>query len=178
MTPSIFIARILGPVLLIVSLGLLLEGETFRVMAGEFLRSPALVYFSGVTTLAIGLAILNFHHLWVRDWRVLITVFGWLFLIGGIIRLLAISWVQRVGESMIAHHRWPVANGILLFALGAFLTLKAYQELWDIGGRKTSHRASAAKSSGSTASRSGATASRSAKRPRPKPSKPRGGHSG
>jgi hypothetical protein len=170
MTPSIFIARILGPVLVIVGLGLLLEGETFRVMAGEFLRSPALIYFSGVTTLAIGLAILNFHHLWVRDWRALITVFGWLFLIGGIMRLLAISWVQRVGESMIAHHRWPVASAILLFAVGAFVTLKGYQEVWDIGGRRTSHRSSAAKSSGSTASRS-------AKRPRPKPSKPRAGHS-
>jgi hypothetical protein len=170
MTPSIFIARILGPVLVIVGLGLLLEGETFRVMAGEFLRSPALIYFSGVTTLAIGLAILNFHHLWARDWRALITVFGWLFLIGGIMRLLAISWVQRVGESMIAHHRWPVASAILLFAVGAFVTLKGYQEVWDVGGRRTSHRSSAAKSSGSTASRS-------AKRPRPKPSKPRAGHS-
>lgn len=170
MTPSIFIARILGPVLVIISLGLLLEGETFRAMAADFLRSPALIYFSGATTLAIGLAILNFHHLWTRDWRVLVTLFGWLFLIGGIIRLLAISWVQRVGESMIAHHRWPVASGILLFALGAFLMLKGYQEVWDVGGRRTSHRTSAAKSSGSATSRS-------AKRPRPKSSKPRAGHS-
>ena len=34
MTPSIFIARILGPVLLIIGVGLLLEGDTFRAMAG------------------------------------------------------------------------------------------------------------------------------------------------
>jgi hypothetical protein len=163
MTPSIFIARILGPVLVIVGLGLLLEGETFRVMAGDFLRSSALIYFAGVTTLAIGLAILNLHHLWVRDWRVLITMFGWLFVIGGIMRLLATSWVQRVGLSLIAHHRWPIASAVFTILLGAFLTLKGYQDVWDVGRRGSSHRSSAAKSVGSTASRS-------AKRPRRKAS--------
>ena len=100
MTASAYIARILGPVLVIIGLGLLLEGETFRAMAGEFLRSAALVYFSGVATLAIGLAILNVHHLWTRDWRSVITVFGWLAVIGGIFRILAPNLVQRIGESV------------------------------------------------------------------------------
>ena len=95
MTPSAYIARILGPVLVIIGLGLLLEGETFRAMAGEFLRSAALIYFSGLITLAVGLAILNVHHLWTRDWRSIITVFGWLALIGGIFRILAPNLVQR-----------------------------------------------------------------------------------
>ncbi len=98
MTPSIFIARILGPVLLIIGIGLLLEGETFRAMAGGFVRDQGLIYLTGLLTLAAGLAILNVHHLWTRDWRVLITIFGWLFLIGGIMRILALSTAQRLGE--------------------------------------------------------------------------------
>jgi uncharacterized protein YjeT (DUF2065 family) len=95
MTPAAYIARILGPVLVIVGLGLLLEGETFRAMAGEFLRSAALVYFSGVATLALGLAILNVHHHWTRDWRSVITMFGWLAVIGGILRILAPNLYAR-----------------------------------------------------------------------------------
>ena len=98
MTPSIFIARILGPVLLIIGVGLLLEGDTFRAMAGEFVRDQGLIYITGILTLAAGLGILNVHHLWTRDWRVLITIFGWLFLVGGIMRILAMSMAQRVGE--------------------------------------------------------------------------------
>lgn len=160
MAPSIFIARILGPVLVIVGIGLLLEGETFRAMAGEFLHSSALIYLSAVITLALGLAILNVHHLWVRDWRVLVTIFGWLFLIGGIFRLLAMSVVQRAGESLIAHHRWPIAGAIVTLALGSFLTVMGYQDVWNGGRRRPSHRSSAARSSGS--------APRSAKRPRRK----------
>ena len=134
MTPSIFIARILGPVLLIIGIGLLLEGDSFRAMAGEFLRDQGLIYVTGILTLAAGLAILNVHHVWTRDWRVLITIFGWLFLIGGIMRILAMSMAQRVGESVIAHQRWPLAGAIVTLALGAFLTVMGYQDVWD-GGR-------------------------------------------
>ena len=113
MTPSTFVARILGPVLVTVGIGLLLEGDTFRTMADEFLHSAALIYLSGVITLTLGLAILNVHHLWVRDWRVLVTIFGWLFLIGGIFRVLAPSLMQTVGEPLIAHQRWPLAGAIV-----------------------------------------------------------------
>jgi hypothetical protein len=160
MTPSTFIARILGPVLVIIGLGLLLEGETFRTMAGEFLRSAALVYFSGVATFALGLAILNVHHLWTRDWRSVVTVFGWLFVIGGIFRILAPSLVQRIGESFIAHQRWPIVGAIITLALGAFLGVMGYQDIWSGGKRRTHHRTATATSSGS--------ASRSAKRPQRK----------
>jgi len=166
MTPSAYIARILGPVLVIIGLGLLLEGETFRAMAGEFLRSAALIYFSGLITLAVGLAILNVHHLWTRDWRSIITVFGWLALIGGIFRILAPNFVQEIGESFIAHRRWPIMGAIVTLALGAFLSVMGYQDIWQ-GKRRVHHRTSAAKSS--------TAASRSVKRPRRKSGETREG---
>jgi len=169
MTASTFIARILGPVLVMIGIGLLLEGDNFRAMADEFLHSTALIYLSGGITLALGLAMLNVHHVWARDWRVLVTIFGWLFLIGGIFRLLAPSLVQRIGESLIAHHRWPLAGAIVTLSLGGFLTVMGYQDLWGGGERRrVHHRSSAARSSGG--------ASRSAKRPRRKTGEPRPPH--
>lgn len=163
MTPSIFIARILGPVLVIMGLGLLVEGETFRVMAGDFLRSSALIYLSGVIALVAGLVILNLHHVWVRDWSVIITIFGWLALIGGIFRILATSLVQRVGESVLTHPRWAIVGAAATLGIGAFLSLKGYQDVWDVGRRRPTPRSSAAKTSATTVSRS-------AKRPRRKAS--------
>ncbi|MGB6388895.1 MAG: hypothetical protein WBF23_05350, partial [Methyloceanibacter sp.] len=130
MTASTFNARILGPVFVIMGLGLLLEGESFRVIATEFLRSPALIYLSGIMALVAGLAILNVHHFWVRDWPVLITIFGWLALIGGIFRLLAPSLVQRMGEAVIADPHWPVVGGAATLVLGGFLTAMGYQDVW------------------------------------------------
>jgi hypothetical protein len=168
MTPSIFIARILGPLLGMIGIGLLLESETFRAMAAEFLHSSALIYLTGIITLAVGLAILNVHHLWERDWRVVITIFGWLFLIGGIFRLLAPSLVRRMGESFIAHQRWPIAGAVVTLALGAFLTVVGYQDVWGGGRGRQSHRSSAARST--------RPASRSAKRPRRKAGEARPPH--
>ena len=153
-----YIARILGPVLVIIGLGLLLEGETFRAMAGEFLRSAALIYFSGVATLAVGLAILNVHHLWTRDWRSIITVFGWL----ASSAASSGSWRPircRGSQSFIAHQRWPIMGAIVTLALGGFLSVMGYQDIW-VAKRRVHHRTSAVKSSGA--------ASRSAKRPRRK----------
>ena len=160
MTPSAYIARILGPVLVIIGLGLLLEGETFRAMAGEFLRSAALIYFSGLITLAVGLAILNVHHLWTRDWRSIITVFGWLCAHRRHLQDPGAQlWCREIGESFIAHQRWPIMGAIVTLALGAFLSVMGYQDIW-VTKRRVHHRTSTVKSSGA--------ASRSAKRPRRK----------
>ena len=142
MTPSAYIARILGPVLVIVGLGLLLEGETFRAMAGEFLRSAALVYFSGVVTLAVGLAILNVHHLWTRDWRSIITVFGWLALIGGIFRILAPNFGAERSASpssrISAGRSWAPSSRL---RSARFLSVMGYQDIWQgQATRSSSHQ--------------------------------------
>ena len=168
MTPSTFVARILGPVLVTVGIGLLLEGDTFRTMADEFLHSAALIYLSGVITLTLGLAILNVHPLWVRDWRVprhhlrLAVSDRWhLQGVGAI-------FDANGGRTLIAHQRWPLAGAIVTLALGAFLTVMGYQDAWGGGQRRPSHRSSAAGGSGS--------ASRSTKRPRRKASEARWSH--
>ena len=46
--------------------------------AKEFLKSRALIYLAGVLTLIPGLALVLVHNVWAVDWRVLITLFGWL----------------------------------------------------------------------------------------------------
>jgi hypothetical protein len=131
MTPSTFIARILGPVLIVIGLGLLLQTESFRAMGVEFLKSGALIYFSGLITIAVGLAILNVHNLWVRDWRVIITIFGWLSLIGGIFRILATTWVQQSGLSMMTHPRGLIVVAVAELLLGGYLSIMGYQDIWN-----------------------------------------------
>lgn len=42
---------------------------------------------SGYIALVLGLATVLLHNIWVADWRVVITVFGWLSLLKGVVRL-------------------------------------------------------------------------------------------
>ena len=75
---SLFLARLLGPIFVAIAVGVLVNGAVFRAIAEEGLRSHALIYLTGLFAITAGVAILLNHNVWVADWRVLITIFGWL----------------------------------------------------------------------------------------------------
>ena len=87
MQPAVFIARLIGPTFVAVGAGILLNGPFYTALIVEAVHSPTLIYFSGLMALIPGLAILNVHRGWTADWRVIVTILGWLLVIGGVIRL-------------------------------------------------------------------------------------------
>ena len=82
------IARLIGPLFAVLGLGMLLNATFYAAAVGEGAHSPVLIAISGMATLVAGLAILNAYHAWTADWRVLVTIIGWLFIIAGLIRLI------------------------------------------------------------------------------------------
>jgi hypothetical protein len=127
MQTSVFLARLIGPVMLVVGLAVFANQRAFRDMAEEFLASRALLFLSGLLIMPMGLAIVLTHNVWTADWRVLVTLFGWLNAIGGAVRLLAPDTVMRTGRAMlrqpyfvtVAAAIWVVLG--LLFCLFGFL---------------------------------------------------------
>jgi len=123
MATSIFLARLLGPILLAVGVGILINPKPFHTMAGEVVRSITLVYLFGLADFAAGLAIVLTHNVWVANWRVLITLIGWLMLIRGAVRILAPEAIMgfagkviRIRSDLRRGHRRARA-GALLFRL-------------------------------------------------------------
>src|ERR1700694_4190948 len=100
MSTSLFLARLIGPVMLVVGLAVFANQRGFRDMSEEFLASRALMFLSGLLVMPVGLAIVLTHNIWTTDWRVLITLFGWLTTIGGALRLLAPMFVVKIGRAM------------------------------------------------------------------------------
>src|SRR5688572_10715214 len=99
MNTSIFLARLIGPISLVGGISLFLNRADYKAMAQEFLRSPALIYLSGLLTMTAGLAVVLNHNLWVADWRVLPTIFGWLATLGGAARIALPRQVRSIGEA-------------------------------------------------------------------------------
>ncbi len=128
MQRSIFLAKLIGPLLAAIGLGLIVDSDTFRLMAGEFLKSYALIYIAGLLALTAGLAIVNTHNEWTGDWRVVITILGWLCVIGGIVRIVFPRAVETLGASMIAttSNSWIIGEGVVFLALGAWLSFMGY----------------------------------------------------
>jgi hypothetical protein len=127
MTNSVFIARLIGPVMLVIGLAVFANQQAFRELAEEFLASRALLFLSGLLIMPVGLAIVLTHNIWAADGRVMITLFGWVNVLGGAVRLVAPAYVMQTGRAMLkrpyfltlAAAIWVVAGS--LFCLFGFL---------------------------------------------------------
>src|SRR6266403_2319194 len=121
MSTSVFIARLIGPVMLVIGLAVLTHQRAFREMAEEFLASRALLFLSGLIIMPVGLAIVLTHNIWAADGRVMITLFGWLNVIGGAARLFAPAYVMQTGRAMLKRPRFiPVAAAVWVLAGSLF----------------------------------------------------------
>jgi hypothetical protein len=113
MQTSVFLARLLGPLLLAVGAGILLNPKAFHSMANEVVRSVTLVYLFGLLDFAAGLAIVLTHNVWVASWRVLITLIGWLMLVRGAVRILIPEMIMRYAAGIIRNKLLvPVAGAV------------------------------------------------------------------
>jgi hypothetical protein len=123
---SYFLAKLIGPIALVAAIGFLANRAAYRAMAQEFLRSPALIYLSGLLTMTAGVAVVLSHNLWVADWRVLITIFGWLATIGGAFRIAFPQQTKTFGETMLDKPVAMTVGGAAWLGLGALLCFFGY----------------------------------------------------
>ena len=122
METSILIAKLMGPPVLVAGIGLLLNASDYSDMAKEFLKSEGLIYMSGVLILVAGTAIVIAHNRWTWDWTLIITLFGWLSIVGGAIRMTYPKWVAKVGSRFIENTTIMRAGGVIWVVAGAALT--------------------------------------------------------
>ncbi len=105
---------------------MLADTKDLQEMAREFLRNRALIYITGVLAMLGGLAIVNNHNIWIADWPVIITLFGWAMIIGGAVRMGLPSAVRSIGGAMMENPTMIRVSGAVWVLIGAFLTYKGY----------------------------------------------------
>ena len=152
MQKSEFIARLIGPVLIAIAFGMLFNTATFRGLGEEFLRSRVMIYLSGLLVMVAGLALVNVHNLWNRGWRLIITILGWLMVIGGALRIMMLPrQVELIGGNAFGEPATLTFCGSVALLLGLILTYYGYggpallAALRPAPARQAPARASAAK---------------------------------
>lgn len=126
MDTSLLLARLLGPILVVLAVGLIAFQDSWRSMAKEFIVSRPLMFMSGFLTLLGGLAIVNTHNVWTGGWPVIITILGWLAIVGGIARMLFPQTVIGVGEKMLNNKTYLTVAGIVEGLIGLWLCYVGY----------------------------------------------------
>ena len=123
---AIWISKFLGPVILVLSIRMMVAPAGLQETTRRFLADRPLVLISGVLAITAGLSIVNTHNVWILEWPLIVTLFGWALVLGGALRVAAPDIVHRVGGAMMEHPRMTRFVGAIWAFLGAFLTFKAY----------------------------------------------------
>jgi hypothetical protein len=118
MTNSKHIAGLIGPTLIALAIS---EAMNLQILATANANLPSVVYLNGTLLFVAGLSIVRVHNRWT-GWPVLVSLVGWSTILGGIIRMFLPVLAQQGVQNTTA----VFALLIVLFALGVFLTFKAY----------------------------------------------------
>jgi FtsH-binding integral membrane protein len=126
MTTSKTIAGLMGPTLVAGAAAVLLNLASWPALAEQAFRDPPLIFASGFPLFVAGLAIVRAHNRWSRGWPVLVTVFGWLAVLGGLSRILFPTRLADIAIPLVHSTAVFATVAVVLLVAGAFLSFKSY----------------------------------------------------
>ena len=104
----------------------MLNLRTWPALVEQGFRDPALIFVSGFPLFVAGLAIVRTHNRWEAGWPVLVTVVGWLALLGGLSRILFPTRLASIAIGAVQSTGVLPAVAIVLLVVGAFLSFKGF----------------------------------------------------
>lgn len=92
---SLFLAKVIGLVLILVSIGLLINKKNADLLFSLY-SHPEAVLLTGVLETFLGIMFVLNHNIWTPDFRGVLTFIGWMLLIRGLGRILFPSKVTNM----------------------------------------------------------------------------------
>jgi len=126
MERSHFLAKLFGPVFIAGGAGMLFNTAIYRAMFERALHDHMLIYLSGVLALVAGLSIVIMHNDWKWHWPLIITVIGWLAVIGGIVRMVTPQVIETWGLAVLSYPSFFTIDGGVALILGVLLSYFGY----------------------------------------------------
>ncbi|MBW2977953.1 hypothetical protein KY331_03855 [Candidatus Woesearchaeota archaeon] len=118
---SILIAKIAAVTYLATGIAMLNGNFNLKKVYQEMEKSPMFMTLMGVFVLVLGMLIVQYHNIWVKDWSVLVTIIGWLLLIEGVFYIVfpkqLLALFKRLPQSQIG---WGIFTLIFGLIFGYF----------------------------------------------------------
>jgi uncharacterized membrane protein len=125
METSIFLARVIGLFGALSTLAILVRYKKSLEMEEMAARNPVILYLSGFVLLLTGILIVVSHQVWTADWRVMITIIGWLVFIKGLIRMFFPETVRRLIERK-RHDRTFLLGEVAVLIASVYLLYQGF----------------------------------------------------
>lgn len=80
---SLLLAKVIGISLMVISLALLVNKKGIDLLFSLYSRTEV-VFITGIVEVFLGLLLIINHNIWTFDFRVIITIVGWILLLRGL----------------------------------------------------------------------------------------------
>ncbi len=124
MVSSIFLAKFWGWFFILFFFLFILYPKRIKQMF-SFAKDDKFIIILSILGIIMGLLNILAHNLWVKDWRIIITLFGWFSLIKGVSIFafpgFANKWIEQID------FKWFQFFLFLMFIVGLILLNQAYQ---------------------------------------------------
>ena len=120
MGTSIFLAKVIGLVSVVSTIAVLVRYKEHLALEEETVKNPVLIYLSGFVFLTLGVLLVVSHSVWTLDWRVVITILGWLVLLKGAGRIFFPNAVMRLIAKRRENRKFIIGEVVVLL-VGLYL---------------------------------------------------------
>ena len=120
METSIFLAKVIGLISVISAIAVMVRYKESLVFDEGAVKSPLFTFVSGFVFLILGVLIIVSHPVWTFDWRIVITILGWLVFLKGIGRIFFPNAVKRMIEKKKDNRKF-ILGEIAVFLIGLYL---------------------------------------------------------
>lgn len=110
---------------MLVSASMLINRKNIDLLF-EAYKSTAAVYITGILETFLGIALVLGHNMWTADFRVVITLIGWMLLLRGAGRVLFPSRIPRVLGKFRTMQSTFTPLLAVIFLLGAYLAYMGF----------------------------------------------------
>lgn len=125
---TVFLSKLIGLYCLLVGLAMLTHKEGIDAAVNSIFHDPGLLLFGGLTAFMLGLATILAHNVWSRAApAVIVSLFGWIALIKGIVLLFLPPQAVPQYFSALHYQQLFYLYAAVMVALGAYLTYAGFK---------------------------------------------------
>ncbi len=127
MEQTLFLAQFLGVFSIILAIAIILRRELIVRVVGSFFQNRTLSFMFGIVEVAAGLLLILSHPSWNSMLEIVISIFGWLILLEGVLYLFATRKLLRSFLAVLENASAYYFFAVLYLLLGLYLVYAGFQ---------------------------------------------------
>lgn len=125
MEQSLLLAKVIGLTLIFTSSALLINKKNIDLLFSLYGQTTA-IFITGFLETVLGILLVLKHNVWTLDFRVIITIIGWILLVRGVGRIFFPDKSMQMVSKFKKNKTIFTPLLLFVFLIGAYLTYKGF----------------------------------------------------